>query len=142
MQGCGWGSDLDVFLNSSDPTAELGLCNIVGGPSGIQFLLRARSRGFSGEFQQSLEPAELLRFLKNLRGMHKALRGSADLRTHDDADGATFTIDPLGRVKVEVTMVHYGTPPHRLEIAFFSDQSCLPAFAEQLEKAGKDLGCL
>jgi len=133
---------VDVLLRTNDPGAKLALRNISGGPHGMQFMLTASSRGFSGELSQSLESSELRQLLVGLREMHRTLQGSAELRTHGEADGATLTIDKLGRVKVDVTMVHYGDPVHRLQISFFSDQSCLPAFIQELEAAAASSGCL
>ena len=133
---------MEVVLKSNDEGAELALRDVSGSQHGIRFDLWVRSRSFTGSLPQTLESVELQKFVGDLRQMHQTLQGSAELRTHGDEDGATFTMDRLGGVAVNVVLVHYQQPRHRLEVGFRSDQSCLPAFIDDLVAAGKAFGSI
>jgi len=133
---------VEVVFKSSDQLAELALRDVSGSQDGIRFELWVSSRGFTGSLPNGLESVELQKFVGDLRQMHQTLQGSAELRTHGDEDGATFAMDQLGGVSVNVVLVHYQQPRHRLEVGFRSDQSCLPVFIDDLVAAGKAFGSL
>jgi hypothetical protein len=118
------------------------LCNISGDCYGINFELYASSLCFKGQVPYCLERSELRDLIDDLRKMYTRLWGTAELRTHRDEHGATFTINQLGCVQIDVVMIHYADPVHRLEVTLFSDQSCLPEFINELEEVGKACGCL
>ena len=126
----------DITLPSSDGSASLTLEDFRVDPTGgAYFQLAVSSRGFTGRSPYALEPSELRSFISSLRRMYDTLTGTAEIRLHMEQEHVAFRVTVTGAVTVTGVLIQYDDPAQRLEFAFHSDQSCLPAFLNALSAA-------
>lgn len=102
---------------------------------GAQFDIVVSSHGFKGCVAYALEAEELDSLISDLRRMYESCSGKAEMRLHYEESHVCFELNAIGHLAVYGVLIRAEEPAQRLEFAFRSDQSCLPAFIDKLAQS-------
>jgi hypothetical protein len=95
--------------------------------------VQLQSGGFTGAFKANLRTHEIADFAAELRGLHTALRGSAELRTMEQQLKLSFTGDGRGHLNVQCEAHDQAGCGNQLRFELSTDQTELPPLLRQLD---------
>ena len=78
-------------------------------------------------------------FIENLEFMYSKLKGSAELRFHQESDYIKFEAQSLGQIEVTGEFREYGDIQQSIYFGFVFDQSHMPSLIESLKAVSANL---
>ena len=126
--------DIALATNTDNPTLQFRNVGRFSDGSGYSAELIVRSRGFSVELPFYFEVEPLQKFINNLEGMGRSLKGKAILKPMYEDHFIEFEMGSSGHVIVRGQMIEYSEMSQSLKFEFQTDQTCLAPLVQDLQK--------
>jgi hypothetical protein len=103
------------------------------GDGWLPSLISVQVGGFHGEFSSDLDTWAFARFVREVRDLHRTLKGKATFTTYEKQLELDLVGDGLGHVEVKAEAMDYAGTGNKLIFRLHIDQTDLPGLIKDLD---------